>query len=79
MLKLCLFSTDLSLMMLLKRMLIKKTACTAHAQYTCRLGPRDTSGAAVTRHDKGDTRREGEMYLPTMKVRASLRMKGMSE
>ena len=33
----------------------------------------------VTIHDKEDTRREGEIYLPTMKVRASLRMKGMSE
>ena len=31
----------------------------------------------VTIYDKGDTRRGGEMYLPTTKVRASLRMKGM--
>ena len=30
-------------------------------------------------HDKEDSRRGGDMYLPTMKVRASLRMKGMSE
>ena len=35
--------------------------------------------AHVTIHDKGDTRRGDEMYLPTMKVRASLRMKGMRE
>ena len=33
----------------------------------------------VTIHKKGDTRKGGEMYLPTMKVRASLRMKGMRE
>ena len=33
----------------------------------------------ITIHDKGNTRRGGEMYLSTMKVRASHRMKGMSE
>ena len=33
----------------------------------------------ITMNDKGDTRRGGEMYLPTMKVRASLGMKGMRE
>ena len=31
----------------------------------------------ITIHDKG--KEGGEMYLPTMKVRASHRMKGMSE
>ena len=33
----------------------------------------------ITIHVKGDTMKKGEMYLPTMKVRASLRMNGMSE
>ena len=37
------------------------------------------SGKSVTIHDKGDTRRGGEMYLPTMKVSASLCMKGIGE
>ena len=34
---------------------------------------------SVTIHDMGDTRIGGEMYLPFMKVRASLRIKGMRE
>ena len=43
------------------------------------VAPATPVGVGITIHDKGDTRRGGEMYLPTMKVRASLRMKGMSE
>ena len=38
-----------------------------------------SAATTVTIHDKGDTRWGGEMYLPTMKVRASLRIKGMRE
>ena len=39
----------------------------------------DASADALAIINIGDTRRGGEMYLPTMKVRASLRMKGMRE
>ena len=43
------------------------------------MGGAEQPPQVITIHGKGDTRRGGEMYLPTMKVRASLRMKGMRE
>ena len=45
----------------------------------CDLEPLELTVNTITIHDKGDTSRGGEMYLPTTKVRTSLRMKGVSE